>query len=190
MSWGISHAISAESIEAQLPKIDPTSPQPIGRFFQHTTRCRCSRAAAHSSHTICAVHRATLVLLPILLSLQFLIFLDRCKAPSGMVVAETLQVNCFAVHGITTSIRRVTAWMACFQNVGFFALAPNVESLRCSTHIAWLTVWDMWVYRCGVRIFPGYLLKTGNATGTTLREECDIKWVAGRLCDVNDFRFR
>lgn len=54
-------------------------------------------------------------------------------------MAETVQVDRFAVYGVTAAVvvavdRRGSARVACFEDVGFFAPAPDVEGLGCAAH--------------------------------------------------------
>lgn len=50
-----------------------------------------------------------------------------------MVVAETVQIDDFAVHRLTVG-RGGSARLTCFEDVGLFALAPDIKGLRCAAH--------------------------------------------------------
>lgn len=109
ISIGDTHTEAAEKqargsrlSETQSPHIHPTSSESVGRLFKHTAarRRRCARGTIQRINT---VYGAALVLLLVCFSLQFLVFLDRGESIRGVVVAETVQVDCLAVYGVTAA---------------------------------------------------------------------------------------
>lgn len=55
-------------------------------------------------------------------------------------MAEAVQVDCLTVYGVTAAVvvavgREGWARVTRFEDVGFFALAPDVEGLRCAAHV-------------------------------------------------------
>lgn len=61
-----------------------------------------------------------------------------------MVGAETVHVDDFAVDRVTAAVSIAVIVCrrgpACFEDVGFLALTPHVEGLRCATHFFFLGV--------------------------------------------------
>lgn len=122
--------------ETQSPQIHPASSEPIRRLFQHAAARRRDhrrrrRCAVQRLNTCRTIHRAALIFLLVGFSLQLFILLDRLESVRRVIVAETVQVYCFTVYRVTAaavSRRGRSARVTCFDDVGFFALAPDVAS--------------------------------------------------------------
>lgn len=90
-------------------------------------------------------------------------------------MAETVQVDCLAVYGVTAAVvgRGGSARVTCFEDVGFFALAPDVEGLRGAAHF----------------VFFVFLLLRVFSKMIDCSECEKLGWLGVLLIDAGNFRF-